>query len=196
VTTHEHAFVLAAPNRVTRTPPQRSPDPEKTPPNARKTAQREGNGAEAPLGTPRPTVNAGSDSNAPTTPYGRVPAMIIRMRLRAGAAIPGRLSTHPLCAPIAGNGGSMRSPQPGRRSARDFHPPLRRPKALLRAEPRSRVTYDHPRSPTNKVAARCLGGLSLRRRSAAVADGWRRCRWRSPRSMATTRRQAGKSGRG
>src|SRR5450755_10162 len=40
---------------------------------------------QAPLGTPRPTVNAGSDSNAPTTPYGRVPAMIIRMRLRAGA---------------------------------------------------------------------------------------------------------------
>src|SRR5450755_689014 len=111
---------------------------------------------QAPLGTPRPTVNAGSDSNAPTTPYGRVPAMIIRMRLRAGAAIPGRLSTHPLCPPIAVYGGSVRRPQPGRGGVRDLHPPLRRPKALLRAESRSRVTCDHPRSP------RFLGGLLVR----------------------------------
>jgi glyoxylase-like metal-dependent hydrolase (beta-lactamase superfamily II) len=36
------------------------------------------------------------------------------------------------------------------------------------------------------VAARCLGGLSLRRRSTAIADGWRRCRWpeRSKREYA------------
>jgi len=33
--------------------------------------------------------------------------MIIRMRLRAGAAIPGRLGTHPLCPPIAVHGGSV-----------------------------------------------------------------------------------------
>jgi hypothetical protein len=92
-------------------------------------------------------VNAGSDPDAPTTPYGRVLAMIIRMRLRAGAAIPGHLSTHPLCPPIAVHGGSVRRPQPGPRGVRDLHPPLRRPKALLRAESRSRVTYDHPRSP-------------------------------------------------
>ncbi|MGA2013176.1 MAG: DUF998 domain-containing protein [Solirubrobacteraceae bacterium] len=61
--------------------------------------------------------------------------MIIRMRLRAGAAIPGRLSTHPLCPPIAVYGGSVRRPQPGRGGVRDLHPPLRRAKALLRANP-------------------------------------------------------------
>src|SRR5450755_4738682 len=83
-------------------------------------------------------------------PYGRVLAMIIRMRLRAGAAIPGRLGTHPLCPPIAVYGGSVRRPQPGHGGVRDLHPPLRRPKALLRAESRSRVTYDHPRSPGNR----------------------------------------------
>jgi hypothetical protein len=92
-------------------------------------------------------VNAGNDPNAQTTPHGRVPAMIIRMRLRAGAAIPGRLRTRPLWPPITVHGGSVTRPQPGRRGARDFHPPLRRPKALLRAESWSRVTYDHPRSP-------------------------------------------------
>jgi len=57
--------------------------------------------------------------------------MIIRMRLRAGAAIPGRLRTRPLWPPITVHGGSVTRPQPGRRGARDFHPPLRRPKALL-----------------------------------------------------------------
>src|SRR5450755_3932567 len=36
-----------------------------------------------------------------------------------------------------------------RRDAYDFHSPRRRSKALLRAEYRSRVTYDHPRSPKN-----------------------------------------------
>jgi len=86
-----------------------------------KTAHREGNGAGSSPARHDP-INAGSDPNAPPTPYGRVPAMIIRMRLRAGAAIPGRLSTHPLCPPIAGHGGTARSPQPGRRGARDFHP--------------------------------------------------------------------------
>jgi len=35
--------------------------------------------------------------------------MIIRMRLRAGAAIPGRLSTHPLCPRSPGTGPSEQS---------------------------------------------------------------------------------------
>ena len=55
-------------------------------------------------------VNAGSDPDAPpTTPYGASLAMIIRMRLRAGAAIPGRLSTHPLCPRSPGTGPSEQS---------------------------------------------------------------------------------------
>ncbi len=83
--------------------------------------------------------------------------MIIRMRLRAGAAIPGRLSTHPLCPRSPGTGGPASSPQPSSRGARDFHPPLRRPKALLRTESRSRVTPDHPRSPEDRAdIGRCV----------------------------------------
>ena len=50
-------------------------------------------------------VNAGSDPDAPNDALRACPAMIIRMRLRAGAAIPGRFSTHPLCPLIAGHGG-------------------------------------------------------------------------------------------
>ena len=43
--------------------------------------------------------------------------MIIRMRLRAGAAIPGRLSTHPLCPRSPGTGPSEQSTtQPQRRT--------------------------------------------------------------------------------
>jgi hypothetical protein len=45
--------------------------------------------------------------------------------------------------------------------------------------------YPAPSAATNKVAARCLGGLSLRRRSSGIADGWRRCRWRSAPSAST-----------
>ena len=141
-----------------------------------KTAQREGNGAGSSPARHGP-VNAGGDPNAPTTRYGRVPAMIIRMRLRAGAAIPGRLSTLPLCPSIAGHGGSARGPQPGRRGAHDFHPSRRRSKALLRAESRSIVTYDHPRSPRSSIRA------SSRWRASATK---RTIRSRSSRSAASS----------
>jgi len=131
-----------------RTPPQRSPDPGKGPGAHTAKRRSEGRVEQAADRHAMSPVNAGSDPDAPTTPYGRVLAMIIRMRLRAGAAIPGRSSTHPPCPPIAVHGSSVMRPQPGRGGARDLHPALRPPKALLRAESRSRVTYDHPRSPT------------------------------------------------
>jgi hypothetical protein len=130
-----------------RTPPQRSPDPGKGPGAHTAKRRSEGRVEQAADRHAMSPVNAGSDPDAPTTPYGRVLAMIIRMRLRAGAAIPGRSSTHPPCPPIAVHGSSVMRPQPGRGGARDLHPALRPPKALLRAESRSRVTYDHPRSP-------------------------------------------------
>ncbi len=99
-----------------------APTPGKT--RGTRTAKRrieKGMEQAAPRHATTPSMRA-ADPNAPPTSYGRVPAMIIRMRLRAGAAIPGRLSTHPLCPPIAGHGGTARRPQPGRRGARDFHP--------------------------------------------------------------------------
>jgi hypothetical protein len=55
-----------------------------------KRRNREGESSGQMPGTPWP-VNAGRHPTPPTAPYGRVPAMIIRMRLRAGAAVPGRL---------------------------------------------------------------------------------------------------------
>jgi hypothetical protein len=106
VTTHEHAFVLAAPNHVTRVPPQRSPDHGKTPAHARKNGAARRDWSRQLPGTPRPPSTRAATPTPPTTPHGRVPALIIRMRLRAGAAVPGRLSTHPLCSPIAGHRGS------------------------------------------------------------------------------------------
>ena len=60
-------------------------------------------------GTPRPPSTRAATRRPPTTPYGASLAMIIRMRLRAGAAIPGRLSTHPLCPRSPGTGPSEQS---------------------------------------------------------------------------------------
>jgi hypothetical protein len=96
-----------------------------------KTAHREGSGAGSSPARHDPRQRGPRSQRPQRRPYGRVPAMIVRTRLRAGAAIPGRLSTHPLCPPIAGHGGTARSPQLGRRGAHDFHPPLLRPKTLL-----------------------------------------------------------------
>jgi hypothetical protein len=95
------------------------------------------------------SVNAGSDPDTqPDATYGRAPAVIIQIRLRAGAAILGRLGTRPAVHTESPAPDSARVHN-GRSGAHDFHPPRRRSKALLRRECRSRVTHDHPRSPRN-----------------------------------------------
>src|SRR5450755_865712 len=67
-------------------------------------ATRGKSGAAAPRHARTPSTRAAIPTPQ-RPPYGRVLAMIIRMRLRAGAAIPGRLGTHPLCPPIVVYGG-------------------------------------------------------------------------------------------
>jgi len=98
------------------------------------------------------SVNAGSDPDTqPDATYGRAPAVIIQIRLRAGAAILGRLGTRPAVHTESPAPDSARVHN-GRSGAHDFHPPRRRSKALLRRECRSRVTHDHPRSTATIVA--------------------------------------------
>jgi hypothetical protein len=106
--------------------------------------------------TTQPT--RGSDPNAPTTPYGRVPAMIIPMRLRAGAAIPGRLSTHPLCPPIAGHGGPAGVHN---RPQRRTRLPPAAPTAKSPAQGRIPVE-SHLRSSTEPLKRSVIRGLSAR----------------------------------
>ena len=91
--------------------------------------------------------------------------MIIRMRLRAGAAIPGRLSTHPLCPRSPGTGPSEQSTTQQQRRTR--LPPAA---PTTKSPAQDGISIEsHPRSSTEPLisSASAFGPANPNRMSSA-----------------------------